>query len=112
MRRSPRPLLIVLGALAIVTLVLALAPVRAELTRVVPATARVVTTEDHAAFVGITDTRIGGRLVNLVGSLSVIVLVTGGIAYYGLVLALGSASTGDPRRRWRALLVGAPPLSI
>ena len=102
-------MLIVLGALAVVTLSLTFAPLRSELTRAVPAAARVVTTDDHAAFVGIADTRTVSRLVNLVGSLTVIVVVAAAIAYYGMVLALGSASTGDPRRRWRALLVGAPP---
>lgn len=113
MKRFTRPLLGLAGIVALVALSLTVAPGVSGSTRFSPAPARIVAAEDHAAFVGVVETRTSVRLRELVGSLSVAtLLVTAGLVYAAFVLGFGSATTSDARRRWRALLVGAPPALV
>ena len=111
--RFTRPLLGLIGFVALVAVSLTVAPEASGSTRFSPAPARIVAAEDHAAFVVVVETRTSARLRELVGSLSLAtVWLAAGLVYGAFVLGFGSATTSDARRRWRALLVGAPPVRV
>jgi hypothetical protein len=112
MRPSTRWLLVMVGTLAFVAASVAMiaepaGPARA--TTMSNAPARIDIVEGHTAFIGQADIRTANRLASLVAWLGAVVLAAAGLVWLGASLGLGSASTSDRRRRWRALLVGAPP---
>ncbi len=113
MKRFTRPLLGLVGIVALVALSLSVAPGASGPTRFSPTPAHIVMADDHAAFVGVVETRPSARLRGLAGSLSVAtVVLAAGLVCGAFVLGFGSATTSDARRRWRALLVGAPPALV
>ena len=107
--RCARPLLLLVGLVALVALGLTVAPREVSPTRALTAPARIVAADEHAAFVGGVDPRPSTRLGSLFGPLSLVALAIVGLGFWACSPTLGPAASSDRRRRWRALLVGAPP---
>jgi len=110
MRRAPRPLIVAMGLVAVVGLALGVAPTRNRPTRAAPVSARFIAGDERAVFVAIADSRPSVGVGDLVGRGWGMVPLEVELVFFGLVLALGLLPSGDARRRWRALLVGAPPI--
>ena len=65
---------------------------------------------DHVAFVGVIDGRTSGGFANLIGLLEVAVILVAAWARVTDRALPGPARSGQGLRRWRARLVGAPPV--
>jgi hypothetical protein len=72
--------------------------------------ARAVAAADHVAFVGVIDGRASGGFANLIGLLEVAVILVAAWALVADRTLPDPARSGYSLRRWRARLVGAPPV--
>ncbi len=72
--------------------------------------ARAVAAADHVAFVGVIDGRTSGGFANLMGLLDVALLLAAAWARVSDRTLPDPARSGQGLRRWRARLVGAPPV--
>ena len=109
MRRRTRRLVCLALIVALVGLGLSVAAARPGPTRALAGLAGISATEGHATFVGVDNKPGSPRLSPLVGSLrSVLLLLAAGWIAVAQLVSRGPVTTGDPRRRWRARLLGAP----
>jgi hypothetical protein len=109
MRWPSRSVVLVAGIVALVALGSGHTAGLGRQMRVSPASPLVRAADDHVAFVAVVDTRRSPTAVDLVGYLELVLVLTAGCLWWASIRGRVLAPDRDPRRRWRARLVGAPP---
>jgi hypothetical protein len=104
-----RPSTAILGVLALVITVVAVSGVAVGSSRLATPT-HAIAASDHAVLVAVVDARSSASVADLIGLVALATFVTAAWGRAASLRRRHAHLTDNPLRRWRARLVGAPPL--